>query len=36
MTRVGIVVKPDAAQVQAALERLLAFLGERKLSVVLE
>jgi len=36
MTRVGIVVKPAAAQVQAALERLLAFLGERKLSVVLE
>src|SRR5215475_11565091 len=34
MTRVGVVVKPDAAQ--AVLQRLLAFLRGRNLSVVLE
>ena len=36
MTRVGIVVKPDAAQAQAVLRRLLAFLRERSLPAVLE
>ncbi len=36
MTRVGIVAKPDAAQAQAVLRRLLAFLRDRNLSVVLE
>ena len=36
MTRVGIVVKPDAAQAQAMLRRLLAFLRDRNLSAVLE
>jgi NAD+ kinase len=36
MTRVGVVVKPDATQAQGVLQQLLAFLRERKLPAVLE
>jgi NAD+ kinase len=36
MTRVGIVVKPDAVQAQAVVGRLLAFLRERSVPAVLE
>ena len=36
MTRVGLVAKPDAAQAQSVILRLVEFFGRRGLSVVLE
>jgi NAD+ kinase len=36
MTRVGIVVKPDAAEAEAVLRRLLAFLRDRNVPAVLD
>ena len=36
MTRVGLVAKPDAAQAQSVILRLVEFFGRRSLSVVLE
>ena len=36
MTRVGLVAKPDAAQAQSVILRLMEWLGQREMSVVLE